>query len=115
MRGSAEGLDRAIIEFDRALRTLAGITSPARAEPGREIAEADLQEAERRHAAADHAVPPVFAVAPHRAHQAWPARVGGPGGEALVAEPTDHEPGEGKGVKNRERQRCHMNSVSTPV
>ena len=51
MRGGAEGLDRVIIEFDRALRTLAGAASPARAEPGREIAEADMQEAERRHAA----------------------------------------------------------------
>ncbi len=52
MRGGDEGLDRVIVEFDRALRTLAGVVSPARAEPGREIAEADLQDAERRHAAA---------------------------------------------------------------
>lgn len=51
MRGGAEGLDRVIIEFDRVLRTLAGAASATRAEPGREIAEADMQEAERRHAA----------------------------------------------------------------
>lgn len=51
MRGGAEGLDRVIIEFDRALRTLAGAASATRAEPGREIAEADMQETERRHAA----------------------------------------------------------------
>ncbi len=52
MRGAEEGLDRVIVEFDRALRTLAGAAGSARAEPGREIAEADLQDAERRHAAA---------------------------------------------------------------
>ena len=51
MRGGPEGLDRVIIEFDRALRTLAGAASATRAEPGREIAEADMQETERRHAA----------------------------------------------------------------
>ncbi len=51
MRDGAEGLDRVIVEFDRALRTLAGVARPARAEPGRDIAEADLQEAERSHAA----------------------------------------------------------------
>ena len=52
MRDTPQGLDRLIIEFDRALRTLAGASPPPREMPGQELAEADLSDAERRHAAA---------------------------------------------------------------
>ena len=52
MQDKPEGLDRVIVEFDRALRTLAGVAGSAREMPGREIAEADLPQAARRHAAA---------------------------------------------------------------
>ena len=52
MRDIPQGLDRLILEFDRALRTLCG-AAPLPAEiPGQELPEADLPEAERRHAAA---------------------------------------------------------------
>lgn len=52
-------IDRAIIEFDRALRTVFASASSVRPVPGEEIDEAALNDAERRHAAAlmrvDHA------------------------------------------------------------
>ena len=44
-------LSRAIIGFDRALRTLTGIATSARAMPGRDIPEAPMSEDERRVAA----------------------------------------------------------------
>lgn len=46
------GLDRLIHEFDRALRTVSGVTSSVREHPGTGLEEAELSEAERRHAAA---------------------------------------------------------------
>jgi ubiquinone biosynthesis monooxygenase Coq7 len=46
------GLDRFIVEFDRALRTLAGAAPAAREVPGQELPEAKLPEPQRRHAAA---------------------------------------------------------------
>lgn len=52
MRRTPDGLDCAIVEFDRALRTLAGATRSTRAMPGDAIGEADLPQAARRHAAA---------------------------------------------------------------
>lgn len=45
-------IDRLIIEFDRALRTVFAPAPTARAVPGRGTPEADLDDAERRHAAA---------------------------------------------------------------
>ena len=45
-------VDRAIREFDRALRSVAGVSHAMRSNPSAEIAEAPLSEAERRHAAA---------------------------------------------------------------
>ncbi|MCK2125075.1 2-polyprenyl-3-methyl-6-methoxy-1,4-benzoquinone monooxygenase [Thauera aromatica] len=52
-------IDRAIIEFDRALRTVFASASSVRPVPGEEVDEAALNDAERRHAAAlmrvDHA------------------------------------------------------------
>jgi ubiquinone biosynthesis monooxygenase Coq7 len=44
--------DRLITEFDRALRTLAGVHSAARESPAHAIADGDLSENDRRHAAA---------------------------------------------------------------
>lgn len=52
MRETPQGIDRLIVEFDRALRTLAGAMPPPAEMPGQEIAEADLSDTERRHAAA---------------------------------------------------------------
>lgn len=45
-------LDNCIVEFDRALRTLFGVTALAADAPGQELGEAEMSEAERRHAAA---------------------------------------------------------------
>lgn len=45
-------LDRAIVEFDKALRTVFAPAPTARKRPGENIAEADLTPHERRHAAA---------------------------------------------------------------
>jgi len=44
-------LDDLILGFDRALRTLAGHPTSARSTPGAHLAEADLSDGERRHAA----------------------------------------------------------------
>ncbi len=44
--------DRAIVEFDRALRTLFGVHAAARPSPAESLHEAPLDDAERRHAAA---------------------------------------------------------------
>lgn len=46
------GLDRLIIEFDRALRTVSGVAGVTATMPDAAIDEADLSEDERRHAAA---------------------------------------------------------------
>lgn len=46
------GVDRLIVEFDRALRTLAHAAPPTREMPGQELSEADIPETERHHAAA---------------------------------------------------------------
>lgn len=45
-------IDRLILEFDKALRTLAATPVSARATPGAALAEAELSDAEKRHAAA---------------------------------------------------------------
>lgn len=45
-------IDRLILEFDRALRTLFALAPTVRPMPGETLPEADLSEAERRHAAA---------------------------------------------------------------
>lgn len=45
-------LDRLIVGFDTALRTVAGVHSAARSTPARELAEAELSSSERDHAAA---------------------------------------------------------------
>lgn len=47
-----DALDRAILEFDRALRAVAGIHQAERPNPADGIAEADLDEAARAHSAA---------------------------------------------------------------
>jgi len=49
---SRVNLDRLIVEFDRALRTLTGARSSLRDLPGQDLEEADLPEAQRRHVAA---------------------------------------------------------------
>ena len=46
------GLDHAILEFDRALRTLSGVARSRRRPPDDGIDEADLEQTERHHAAA---------------------------------------------------------------
>jgi ubiquinone biosynthesis monooxygenase Coq7 len=46
-----ESIDKLIIEFDKALRTLAAGAVSARPLPGGALAEADLSDAEKRHAA----------------------------------------------------------------
>lgn len=45
-------LDRLIAEFDRALRTVASVAEASRVSPAEALPEADLDERERRHAAA---------------------------------------------------------------
>ena len=52
MRDVLTGLDRAIVEFDRALRTLTGAVPSPREMPGQDLEEADLPESQRRHVAA---------------------------------------------------------------
>ncbi len=52
MRYTPQGLDRFIVEFDRALKTLAGVAGKPRDIPGDSLAESELPQAERRHAAA---------------------------------------------------------------
>lgn len=44
--------DRAILEFDRALRTVAGVAHATRGSPGAAVPDVDLQADEREHAAA---------------------------------------------------------------
>jgi len=51
-RALEDVLDRAIIEFDRALRTVAGEHHAERPSPARDLAEGDLDAAARRHSAA---------------------------------------------------------------
>ncbi len=45
-------IDRVIGELDRALRAVAGVTHPARPSPADDVPEAELDESERKHAAA---------------------------------------------------------------
>lgn len=45
-------IDKLILEFDKALRTLAATPASARPTPGAALAEAELSDAEKRHAAA---------------------------------------------------------------
>lgn len=45
-------LDRAIVEFDRALRAVAGVHQSERPSPARDLAEGDLDAAARQHSAA---------------------------------------------------------------
>src|SRR5450756_2250784 len=45
-------IDKLIIEFDKALRTLAAAPASVRPTPGNELAEAQFSDAEKRHAAA---------------------------------------------------------------
>jgi ubiquinone biosynthesis monooxygenase Coq7 len=45
-------IDRVIVELDRALRAVAGVTRGARSSPGSEIPEAEMAQAAREHAAA---------------------------------------------------------------
>ncbi|HZQ72934.1 MAG TPA: 2-polyprenyl-3-methyl-6-methoxy-1,4-benzoquinone monooxygenase [Burkholderiales bacterium] len=45
-------LDQLIAEFDKGLRTVAGVASESRPSPGEAVADAELSPAERRHAAA---------------------------------------------------------------
>ncbi len=52
MRTVTRGLDRFIVEFDRALRTLTGTAASTGETPGHELPEAQLPETQRRHAAA---------------------------------------------------------------
>jgi ubiquinone biosynthesis monooxygenase Coq7 len=52
LRLSVLSVDRAILEFDRALRAAAGVASAARRSPGAAVAESDLLPDEREHAAA---------------------------------------------------------------
>jgi ubiquinone biosynthesis monooxygenase Coq7 len=69
-------IDRAIVEFDRALRAAAGVASASRRTPGAAVAEADLSPAEREHAAALMRVNHVGEVCAQALYQgqAWTAR-----------------------------------------
>jgi 3-demethoxyubiquinol 3-hydroxylase len=49
---SRHSLDNCVVEFDRALRTLFGVSAPTADAPGQELAESDMTDQERRHAAA---------------------------------------------------------------
>jgi ubiquinone biosynthesis monooxygenase Coq7 len=51
MATPSDRLDRAILAFDRGLRTLFGMARANRDNPAAEVADADLAEADRRHAA----------------------------------------------------------------
>ncbi len=44
-------IDDVVLGFDRALRTLAGVSASARPVPGAQLPDADMSDAERRHAA----------------------------------------------------------------
>ena len=50
--GELTPLDRLVVGFDRGLRALAGEPRSQRPSPGTDVPEAELNEAERRHAAA---------------------------------------------------------------
>ena len=52
MRDTPRGLDKVILEFDRALKTLAGVTAAPREMPGHDLEEASLPDTQRRHVAA---------------------------------------------------------------
>jgi ubiquinone biosynthesis monooxygenase Coq7 len=52
VRDSRYGLDNCILEIDRALRTLFCVSAPTAHTPGQELAESDMTDQERRHAAA---------------------------------------------------------------
>ncbi len=52
MRDTPRGLDKFILEFDRALKTLAGVTAAPREMPGHDLDEASLPDTQRRHVAA---------------------------------------------------------------
>ena len=52
VRDSRHSLDNCVVELDRALRTLFGVSAPAAHAPGQELAESDMTDQERRHAAA---------------------------------------------------------------
>jgi ubiquinone biosynthesis monooxygenase Coq7 len=51
-RTGPEPIDRAILEFDRALRTIAGLHQAERSSPAATIPDAELGDAQREHAAA---------------------------------------------------------------
>jgi 3-demethoxyubiquinol 3-hydroxylase len=51
-RAALSGIDRVVVEFDRALRTLAGASAAVRTSPGESIEEGELSARDRRHAAA---------------------------------------------------------------
>lgn len=52
MRDSRHSLDNCIVELDRALRTLVGVSALSAHAPGQELAEANMTDQERHHAAA---------------------------------------------------------------
>ena len=52
MRAAPRGLDKFIVEFDRALRSVVGTAAATAQTPGQELPEAQLPETQRRHAAA---------------------------------------------------------------
>lgn len=52
MRDFPRGLDNCVVELDRAIRTLFGVAAPAAETPGQELAESEMTDEERRHAAA---------------------------------------------------------------
>ena len=72
-------IDRAILEFDRALRAAAGVATARRGSPGAGVPEADLQAVEREHAAALMRVNHVGEVCAQALYQgqAWTARDAG--------------------------------------
>ncbi len=71
-------LDQLIAEFDKGLRTVAGVASESRPSPGEAVADAELSPAERRHAAALMRVNHVGEVCAQALYQ----------GQALVARDT---------------------------
>ena len=52
MKVSRRGLDHCIVEVDRALRTLFGVSTATADVPGQELDESDMSDQQRRHAAA---------------------------------------------------------------
>ncbi len=84
-------IDRAVTEFDRALRAIAGVHRAARSTPALGVAEADLSESQRAHAAALMRVNHVGEVCAQALYQGQALTAREPGNRAALAEAAREE------------------------